>query len=107
MAWETRFGRPNLYRSRRVGGRVVKDYLGHGPAARVADSLAALDRRDRREQAEALAAQVAATEPLDRLMGELDEAAGRLLEATLLAHGYWRPNYTWMRRTDARRTRTD
>lgn len=50
MALEQRGGGLYYYTSRRVGGRVVKRYVGRGQCAVLASRLDALDR-DRREQA--------------------------------------------------------
>ena len=102
MAWERRNNRLYLYESRRVGDRVEKVYIGRGLAAAVADRMATDARLDRLDRDERLAASEAALEPLDRVMDELDEVAGEWLEATLLAAGYWRPNYSWRSRRDVR-----
>jgi hypothetical protein len=39
MAWETRGGREYYYESERVGGRVVKRYVGPGQVAILIDSM--------------------------------------------------------------------
>ncbi len=49
MAWETRNGRGRyFYRTRRIKGRVVKEYVGTGPAA----EAAALEDAQAREAAQ-------------------------------------------------------
>ena len=54
MAWETR-GRGGQYytRSKRVGGKVKREYVGSGPMARIEASLDSLDRQRRETQREA------------------------------------------------------
>ncbi len=47
MAWEKRGGRLVYYSARRVGGRVVKQYLGDGP---VAQATAALEQASKLER---------------------------------------------------------
>jgi hypothetical protein len=102
VAWEGRKGRRYLYRGARRGGRVVKEYLGRGLAAELADALMAAARRARAAEARTLRAERARFEPPDRLAGALDRECGRLAEAALLAAGFWRPNYTWRRRRGVR-----
>src|SRR5262245_37542575 len=91
MAWETRNGRGAYYtRSRWVGGRVVREYVGAAgsPMAEIsaaedamqreARERALADRRNERERLAALDAPVLA-------LGALSEA---LLGAALVAGGY-------------------
>lgn len=47
MGWETRRNNRYYYRARKVGGRVVKEYVGAGP---VAETVAAQDARVRSER---------------------------------------------------------
>ena len=98
MSWETRNGIRYYYTAKKVNGRVTKAYFGRGPLAELAAGLDAEARRRRIAEAEALRAERMSLEPIDRLTDELDRACARLLEATLLAAGYWRPNYGWRRR---------
>jgi hypothetical protein len=104
MAWETRQRGTRYYtRSRKVAGRVVREYVGRGivgelaareDAERKAQRLADLARRQearRREEAEARG--------LCALLADLDAAATTLTAATLGAAGYHRPNRgVWRKR---------
>ena len=94
-------GKRYLYASRRdpETGRVRKVYLGAGPRAEAA--ARELEEGRNRRGAERLALELRQCElrPADELMAALHEAAGVLLEATLLAAGYHRRNYgPWRRR---------
>jgi hypothetical protein len=102
MGWESRGGRAYYYRGRRAGGRVVKEYVGAGPAADLVarhDALA----RDRR-QAEAEAARRTADElaALDAAVAPLDELTDLVARAALLSAGYHRPNRGPWRKRRAR-----
>lgn len=98
MAWERRERGDRYYtRSRREGGRVVREYVGSGPFAELvaqADRVAREEReaaamRERwgREKLEALAAPVL----------ELSEAAEVLVRAHLIAAGCHRHKGEWRR----------
>ena len=92
MAWEKRERGGRYYtrsrRSRREGGRVLREYVGRGPLA----ELAAEEDRIRRELEEER--QEREREELGRLEGlaapvlELSEAAEILTHAHLVAAGY-------------------
>ena len=87
--WERR-KRGGLYytRSRKVGGRVVREYVGTGPLAECAAKLDALDRGRREEETKAWRQERESLGTLDRAAEELHEAAEVLARATLLAAGY-------------------
>jgi hypothetical protein len=87
MGWDMR---GYYYRVRRVGGKVVRQYVGRGP---LADLVAAADESDRlirdqdREAAKAVSAELSDLEDGLRGLDELVEAVARAL---LLAAGYRR-----------------
>ena len=89
MAWETRKrGGRYYYRSRRVGRRVIKEYVGRGAAAEL---IAELDRQNRAKRQEAIEAVRRtqnrldeATKPLTVFISNLDV----LVQAELLAAGF-------------------
>ena len=93
MAWEKR-ERGGLYytRSRKVNGKVVREYLGTGPLAELAAQMDALKRCQRQEEAQALREECKRIEALEVSLEELCEAAEVLTRATLLVAGYRRHN---------------
>jgi hypothetical protein len=99
MSWEARNGRGAYYtRSRRVGGRIVRQYVGRGA---VADLLADLDRREReRKQAEAArrAARTALDASLDTQVDEVCRLADLLARGVLLAAGFHHHHGQWRKR---------
>ena len=105
MPWETRGERRYFYRSRWVGGRSVRRYIGRGPAGELAERLDQEARLRRAAEAEALRVEQARLEPPEGALRALDAACSLLIEATLTAAGFHRPNYgAWRRRRRARTT---
>ena len=101
MAWEVRRnGRRYYYRSRRVHGRVVREYYGCGP---VAEAIAAIDearRAERQAERAVREAQRAADAELDAAAEELHELGALFAEAVMLAAGYHRHDRgSWRRRS--------
>lgn len=101
MAWERRRNGTYYYRSRKVGGRVVKEYIGAG---RSADLAAAKDAADRANRAAASGARQAARGEIDAVDAPVDAFAGvleTLTRARLVLTGYHRHHGgEWRRRRD-------
>src|SRR4051812_21415884 len=96
MAWETRNNRGRYYtRSRRVDGRVVREYFGTGPAGEAAAGQDADARARRAAESEALRQYRRRLEELERLTAELNAACKLLAEATLAGAGYHRHGGEW------------
>ncbi len=97
MGWERRGDRQHFYTARRVGGRVVKEYV---PAA-VAGVAAQLEAEQRAERAAGRAAVERARAELDALdaaVAPLEEAADIALRAAMLAAGYHNHKGQWRKR---------
>ena len=91
MAWEKR-ERGGLYytRSRKVNGKVVREYVGGGVLGDLAAQMDALKCLQREEEVQALREECERMEALESPLEELYEAAEVLTRATLLAAGYRR-----------------
>jgi hypothetical protein len=88
MGWEQRGGGLYYYRSRRVNGRVVKEYVG---ASLVAELQAIVDEANRGSERTRMEAVKAEHERLEELDAELDAACGvigLIARAALVAAGY-------------------
>ena len=102
MAWETRSrGTRHYTRSRRVGGRVVREYVGRGAIGEAAE------REDRARRAARIAERVAhqRRQEEDRQLRDLvlgvERHAATLVAITLVAAGYHRPTRgQWRRRRE-------
>jgi hypothetical protein len=75
-------------RSKKVNGRVVREYHGASPAAELAAQMDAINRAEREAERAAWQAEKAELEALDSGVRELDELAELLARAALLAAGY-------------------
>ena len=101
MGWEERGGRQYYYRSRRVEGRVCKEYFGTGPVAEIVAQLDKEDRRGRKEEAEAWREERQRLEALEEPVKELCDAAETLARAALVAAGYRQHNRgEWRKRRE-------
>lgn len=79
-------------RSRKVNGRVVREYCGVGEVAELAAQMDARKRAEREAEREARRAKKAELDALDAGVKELDELADLLARAALLAAGYRQHN---------------
>jgi hypothetical protein len=91
--WERR-ERGGLYytRSRKEGGRVIREYVGGGRFGELAAQLDALERERREEQAARWKEEQKEFDALQAPVAELSEASDLLVQAALLASGYRQHN---------------
>jgi hypothetical protein len=102
MAWEERErGGPYYTRSRREGGRVVREYVGGGLAGRLASESDRIERERREERALEEKRGREKLEALAALVLELEEAATVLVRAHLIAAGCHRHKGEWRRARNA------
>src|SRR5215208_321019 len=100
--WEKR-ERGSLYytRSRKVNGRVVREYVGGGALGELAALMDAQERQRREEEAAAWREEREHLEELVGLVDELCEAVETVTRATLLAAGFRQHKRgEWRRRRD-------
>jgi hypothetical protein len=89
MAWERGKGGGRYYtRTKRVGGRFVREYFGRGPRAEQAAAEDARRRAERRAQAEALGAEQRRYADAVGPLLELCRLSDLLVRATLTSVGY-------------------
>ena len=107
MAWEKR-KRGGLYytRSRKVNGRVVREYVGGGVRGEIAARMDAKERQRREEEAAAWREERECLEELAGLIDEFCEAVETVARATLLAAGFRQHKRGEWRRRRERGTNT-
>jgi hypothetical protein len=101
MGWDLKVrGGRYYYRSRKVNGRVVKEYVGKGPAAELTALLDRRRRQERREARLALLQERAALAHVDLLLREASELTNALAAAALLLSGWHEHRGSWRRRRE-------
>jgi hypothetical protein len=107
MAWEQRKGRDGRYytRSRRVGGRMRREYIGTGPVAEAIAQVDAFLRVERKREVAARKAERAARDARYReLFGPLDvldAACAAAVRREMEAAGYHLHKREWRKRRNA------
>jgi hypothetical protein len=98
MGWD----RGRYYsRSRKVNGRVVREYVGSGRVAELAAQLDALERERRREVAQAVRDEKAELAALDADVKALTETTDLVARAALASAGYHQHKRgEWRKRRD-------
>lgn len=102
MVWERR-ERGGLYytRSRKVNGKVVREYLGTGILGELAATMDAEERQRREVEAEAWREERERLEEFVGLVDELSEGAKTIAHAALLTAGFRRHKRgEWRRQRD-------
>jgi len=102
MAWETRGGAGRYYtRSKRVGGRMVREYVGTGPGAEAEASADARKRSQRLGQREEWNRRRAELEATMEVVERFAAGVRAFTRSTLEASGYRQHNRgEWRRCVD-------
>lgn len=102
MGWERR-KRGGLYytRSKRVGGRVVREYVGCGATAQAIATLDAMDREEREVARARRDHERAGPLAVEGALGALSASLDALVGSTLEAHGYHARKGQWRRRRNS------
>jgi hypothetical protein len=93
-------------RSKKVNGRVVREYVGTGRLADLVARMDALERQQREAERAARQAERAELEALDAPLNELNDLADLVARAALVAAGYHRHKRGEWRRRRAQRDET-
>jgi hypothetical protein len=105
MSWESRDGRGRYYtRSRRSGGRIVREYIGTGGFAAVIASEDAQKRQQRKAAITCWRQRKAEAEALDTDIDDLCVLIDTMAHAALLAAGFHSHKGQWRKRRDTRNT---
>jgi hypothetical protein len=98
VGWESRErGGPYYTRSRREGGRVVREYVGGGLAGRLASESDRIERERREAEKRQYRQELERLRSLLAPVLKLSEAAEVLTRAELIASGYHRHKGEWRR----------
>ncbi len=93
MAWETRNGRGRYYtRSKKINGRVVREYIGTGLIGELAAAQDSERRARRLEEEATWKAAKAEMDELGDVVNRFSQDVSRLLGLSLLSAGYYRHN---------------
>jgi len=89
MAWESRNGKGAYYtRSRRCGGRVVREYIGCDETAKVIAKIDEIERQVRKAELDEQREVRAELEAIDTHVEQLGDVADVLMRAVMIASGY-------------------
>jgi hypothetical protein len=102
MGWEQRGNREYYYQAERVGGRVVKRYVGGGRVGELAAQLDQIERSERDTDREMGKLDRDEIDARDAPLDVLNELADLLAHAALLAAGFRQHNRGEWRRPRAR-----
>ena len=99
MGWERR-KRGGLYytRSRRVGGRVVREYHGAGFAGQFEEECAEEEREEARKARDAWRAEQSLLRGIDAAVAGVEAESKRLVAEVLTEHGFHKHKGQWRRR---------
>lgn len=100
MGLEQRRNNLYYYRKRRIGGRVVSEYVGGGDLAYLASHWDTLERDKQDEERYRLNKKRAEQAAGDKALANLEQAISTLVQGILLAEGYHTHKGQWRRKRE-------
>lgn len=102
MSWETRSNGKRYYtRSRRVGGRIQREYVGCGTVGELVAKLDEIDRESRMLEAESIRQARQQAERMDESLANFEELAENIGRGLLIVAGYHQHNRSeWRKRNE-------
>ena len=97
MAWEKRHKSNCYYRSRRVGDKVLRDYMGRGPEAELSAELDVQRRQQHQTERAGWADFVSEVLAADGMVDDLNRHCQLLASALFLISGFHNHNGEWRR----------
>ncbi len=100
MPWESRGNNRYYYRKRRIGDRVVSEYVGAGA---IAEWLAEMDEEERQERLDELNRKRKEREEhkaIDDKVNNFGDAVRMLTKAAMLVNGYHAHKGQWRKKRD-------
>ncbi len=88
MGWDVCDGRAYYSRSRKVNGRIVREYIGKGPLAEAMAAADTLKQAQRQAQAQALRQERARQETAQAPLKRFAQGTDLLVRSFLVAAGY-------------------
>jgi len=98
MGWEKRRGKEYYYRKRRIGDRVLSEYVGTGPAAEAAAAIDELERLAQEEERQLFRQERERQRAIDGAVDRACLLARHLIHAALLLNGYHMHRGEWRKR---------
>lgn len=98
MPWSVRPSGRYYYRKKRIGRRVISEYVGTGGPAELQAAGDELARQEAEEKRRAFQAEVKAGQELDSLAATAEREAMDLIRAAYLASGYYKHHGQWRRK---------
>lgn len=101
VTWETRRRGGRYYtRSRRVGGRVVREYVGSGAVGELAAEVDAMERAERLARCSEWRQQCGEARDVRDALAALEARSRQWVSDTLSAEGFHRHKGQWRRRRE-------
>ena len=104
MGWEQRNGQSYYYRKKRVGERILSEYVGRGVFAEICAETDRNQRRELQDRRDAHSATLQAEAEVERSLAEMETTVAAITDITLHAAGYHKYKGQWRKKRHEKET---